>query len=259
MSRASRCASLSLFLVLSIMAAWAAAQAPRAMTIVDLLNLPSLSDPQLSPDGQQILYVKSEPDWKDNRRVTHIWRVNRDGAGTVQLTRGERGESSPRWSPDGRTIALVTRRDADEANQIYLLSNAGGEAQRLTKHETGVRSLTWSRDGALIYFLAAEPKPADLKDREKVKDDVYAFDENVQQDHLWKVTVATGAEERITSGDFSIASYNLSRDGRRIAHQRTPNPLFGYADRGEVWVMNADGTQPTQLTKNSITEGGAKL
>jgi dipeptidyl aminopeptidase/acylaminoacyl peptidase len=229
------------------------------MTILDLLNLPSIGDPRLSPDGSQVLYTQSEPDWKGNRRVTHIWRVNRDGTNSLQLTRGERGESSPRWSPDGRTIALLTRRDADEANQIYLLSNAGGEARRLTKHETGVRNITWSPDGALIYFIAADPKSAELKEREKAKDDVYAFDENYQQDHLWKVRVATGAEERVTSGDFSIAGYSLSSDGARIAHHRTPNPLFGYADRGEVWVMDASGANALQLTKNTVSEGGAKL
>jgi dipeptidyl aminopeptidase/acylaminoacyl peptidase len=258
MTRARR--ALYVVAVLTIATAWpTAAVAQGAMTVLDLLNMPNISDPQLSPDGSQLLYTQSESDWKNNRRVTHIWRVNRDGTGTVQMTRGERGESSPRWSPDGRTIALVTRRDPDEVNQIYLLSNAGGEARRLTKHETGVRSLTWSPDAALIYFLAADPKSTELKDREKVKDDVYSFDENYQQDHLWKVTVATGAEERITSGGFSVAGYALSRDGARIAHHRTPNPLYGYADRGEVWVMDANGSGAVQLTRNSITEGGAKL
>jgi dipeptidyl aminopeptidase/acylaminoacyl peptidase len=257
MFRARRLVWLLSILALIALAAPAGAQEPRAMTILDLLNLPSIGDPQLSPDGQQILYVQSGSDWKNNRRVTHIWRVNRDGTGTLQLTRGERGESSPRWSPDAKTIALLARRDTDEANQIYLLSNAGGEARRLTKHDTGVRSLTWSPDGALIYFIAADPKSAELKERDKVKDDVYAFDENYQQDHLWKVAVATGTESRITSGDFSVAGYTLSRDGTRIAHHRTPNPLFGYADRGEVWVMDASGANALQLTRNTVTESRA--
>jgi dipeptidyl aminopeptidase/acylaminoacyl peptidase len=253
--------SLRVTLILALIAIGipAAAQGQRAMTIVDLLNLPNISDPQLSPSGGQVAYVQSETDWKNNRRVTHIWRVNRDGSGTVQLTRGERGESNPRWSPDGTTLAFVTRRDGDEVNQIYLLSTGGGEARRLTKHDTAVRSIAWSPDGRLIYFVAADPKTAELKDREKAKDDVYAFDENYQQDHLWKVTVATAAEERVTSGDFSISSYNLSRDGTRIAHHRAPNPLFGYSLHGEVWVMDASGANAVQLTKNSVPEGGATL
>ena len=62
--------------------AWpAAARAQRTMTIVDLIDLPYLSSPQLSPDGRQMLYVQSFADWDANKRVTHIWRVNRDGTG----------------------------------------------------------------------------------------------------------------------------------------------------------------------------------
>jgi len=251
---------LILSCLMTVVVAWpAAARAQRTMTIVDLIDLPYLSSPQLSPDGQQMLYVRSFADWDANKRITHIWRVNRDGTGTVQMTNGKDGESGPRWSPDGATIALVAKRDGDEAAQIYLLPNAGGEARRLTTHPTSVRALTWTPDGQGIYFLAPDPKTDEQKAREKVKDDVYAFDENYQQQHLWKASVATGTAERITSGDFSVLSYEISRDGKRIAFQRGPNPLYGYADRGEVWVMDATGTGALQLTKNSVPEGDASL
>jgi acylaminoacyl-peptidase len=70
---------IRVFLVCSLtLAVWAGARdalAQRAMTLVDILNVPRVSDPQLSPDGRQILYVLSTPDWKANKRVTHIWRV----------------------------------------------------------------------------------------------------------------------------------------------------------------------------------------
>ena len=78
---------------------------------------------------------------------------------------------------------------------------------------------------------------AEEKAREKVKDDVFAYDENYQQVHLWRVRVATGEEERITEGDFSVLGYTLSRDGTMIAHHRAPDPLYGDAEKGEVWVM----------------------
>lgn len=236
-----------------------AAAAQRAMTIVDLLNLPGLSDAQLSPDGRQLLYVQSESDWEANRRRTHIWRIDRDGSNAVQMTVGDQGESSPRWSPDGATIAFLTRRQGDEHTQIYLLANAGGEARRLTSHATAVRSITWAPDGRRLYFLAADPKTGDQEAREKAKDDVYAFDENYRQTHLWAVTVPSGPEERITSGDFSVLDYELSRDGARVAHHRAPNPLFGYSDRGEVWVMDASGANAVQITNNTVPEGDASL
>ncbi|MEW5981469.1 MAG: S9 family peptidase [Acidobacteriota bacterium] len=246
-------------LALSMLVAARPVAAQRAMTIVDLLNLANVGDPQVSPDGRQLLYTQSETDWKNNRRVTHVWRVDRDGTGAIQLTRGERGESGARWSPDGRTIAVVARRGDDEASQIYLISNQGGEARRLTSHETAVRNLSWSPDGSAIYFLAADPKPKEQQQKEKAKDDVYAFDEDFQQQHLWKALVTTGAAERVTSGDFTVSSYRLSRDGARIAHHRTPNPLFGDAERGEVWIMDTSGANALQLTRNTVPESGATL
>src|SRR5213593_2775757 len=106
--------------------------APRPMKLIDLLEVPSLGDPRLSPDGRQLLYVLSAADWKAGRRTGHIWRANVDGSGTIQMTSGQRGESSPRWSPDGRTIALVATRDTGTAGaQIYLINNGGGEARPL--------------------------------------------------------------------------------------------------------------------------------
>lgn len=92
----------------------AEAQARRPMTIVDMIDVPSLSDPQLSPDGTQLLYVLSHADWDANRTIAHIWRVNSDGSDPVQLTNGENGESSPRWSPDGDHIAFLARRGESE-------------------------------------------------------------------------------------------------------------------------------------------------
>src|SRR5271163_4674424 len=83
------------------------AQSPRPMTLVDVMNVPQISDPQVSFNGREILYVRSEPDWKANRRIGHIWKVNSDGSAAVQMTSGTDGENTPRWSPDGKTIAFI--------------------------------------------------------------------------------------------------------------------------------------------------------
>ncbi len=237
----------------------AAQDAPRAMTVVDLIDLPSIGDPQLSPDGSQIVFTRSEADWDGNRTMSHVWRVDADGTDELQLTRGESGESSPRWSPDGARIAFLADRSDDQPRQIWLLRNTGGEAEPLTKHATSVGDIQWSPDGTWIYFTAPSRSPAEQAAREKAKDDVFAYDENYQQDHLWRVRVATGEEERLTEGDYSVIGYTLSRDGTMIAHHRAPDPLYEDAEKGEVWVMAADGSGARQLTDNGVTEGGAEL
>ncbi len=244
----------------------AGAQTPRPMGIVDLLNIPRLSDPQLSPDGREVAYTRAESDWKSGRRISHIWRAPVDGGQPVQLTSGAEGESDPRWSPDGKTIAFTAKRGDNELAQIHLLPTDGGEARQLTTHASAVCSasscgagIAWTPDASAIYFKAAEPKTADETAREKARDDVYAYDENYKQTHLWKVAVGSKAETRITDGDFSVTQYDLSNDGRRITYLRAPTPLLGDGDKSEVWTANADGTNAVQVTKNTVQETNAAI
>jgi dipeptidyl aminopeptidase/acylaminoacyl peptidase len=237
----------------------AAAQEKRAMGFVDTIDLPALQDPQLSPDGKQILFVLERPDWKNNRRSGHIYRINADGTNQVQLTFGERGESAPRWSPDGKSIAFTARRDADTNNQIYLLDASGGEARRVTNHPAAPGNLTWSLDGKAIFFTAPDAKSADEKDKDRVQDDVYAFDENnFKQRHLW-TTDLEGKTKKITDGDYSVSGYELSADGKRVAMTRTKGPLLEFTATTEVWVMDAAGGNEKQLTNNHIAERAPAL
>src|SRR5260221_11604903 len=95
-------ASVFVLVLANVFSAAALAQGQRAMTLVDFLNVPRVSDPQLSPDGSQILFVRAEANWNANKPIGHIWRINADGTGQVQMTNGGEGESSPRCSTDAK-------------------------------------------------------------------------------------------------------------------------------------------------------------
>ncbi|MCA1586944.1 MAG: S9 family peptidase [Acidobacteria bacterium] len=235
------------------------AQDKRPMSFVDVLELPTIQDPRLSPDGKQIVFVMEKPDWKANRRVGNLYRVNADGTGQVQLTFGEQSASNPRWSPDGKAVAFLARRGSDEHNQIYLLHTDGGEARRLTNHPTAAEDPTWAPDGASIWFASNDAKTDEEKERDKQQDDVYAFEEtNFEQQHLWTVDLE-GKTKQITSGDFSVTQYELSDDGRRVAMMRAPSPLLEHMRLAEVWTMDAGGGNAVQVTKNQVGESGPML
>ncbi|HET7274650.1 MAG TPA: S9 family peptidase [Longimicrobiaceae bacterium] len=250
---------LTVLLLVPLTATSVAAQAPRPMTIVDLINVPSVSNPELSPDGSQIVYVQSNANWDENRTISHVWRVNADGTDPTKLTVGKEGQGSPHWSPDGSSIAFLADRDESGPTQIFLLPTDGGEALPLTDHVTSVGDIAWSPDGRWIYFTADDDETAAEKARAAVNDNVYAFSEDWEYTHLWRVSVADGTEERITSGDFNVRGFEIARDGSLILHSRTPTPHRDDGPKSELWVMAMDGGNARQLTQNTTGEGGAEL
>src|SRR5262245_62019060 len=120
--------AISLFLVLSIFALGFAPGfgGDKRITIEDSLAIKQVGAPVFSPDGKWIAYTISEWDRKENFRISHIWLVSSGGGRTIKLTNGEKGESSPQWSPDGSQVAFLA--DRDKGNQIWIIPANGGEA-----------------------------------------------------------------------------------------------------------------------------------
>ena len=230
-----------------------------AMSIVDMLNVPELSSPRLSPDGERLVYELAQADWTKNKQVTHLWLQETDGGEPFQLTFGSEGETNPRWSPDGRYVAFISKRGEDEDAQIFLLPTAGGEARPLTSHPSAVSSPTWAPDGSAVYFLAEEAKTDEEKQREELQDDVFKYDENKKHSHLWRQPLDAEEAERVTEGDFTIRSFSLSRDGSQIVVQRAPTPLLNSIFESEIHLLDADGSNWTQLTDNDDPETGAEI
>ena len=114
-----------------------AAAAP-ADDIHDLLTAIRIADPQVSPDGRSVAFVRTTTDAATGKRNADIWIVPADGSSPARLLiGGEQSESTPRWSPDGRQLAFISTRGGNA--QIYLADTDGGNVRQFTKLAAGVQ------------------------------------------------------------------------------------------------------------------------
>src|SRR5262245_29848353 len=127
---------LSVVLALAVMVFGSRADAAkRPMVEQDLYRFVWVADPQISPDGSRVAFVRVAIDSAADEYRTAIWITETSGGAPRALTTGPR-DGQPRWSPDGRTLAFV-RAGGDGPVQIYLLPMMGGEATQLTRLKGG--------------------------------------------------------------------------------------------------------------------------
>src|SRR5690348_14268788 len=146
--------SLGLSFVLMSCATQARAQeaAKHPITFDDLIAMHRVAEAELSPDGRWVVYTVATPDMDANRNATNLWMAPVAGGDAIQLTRTGK-DSSPKWSPDGKTIAFLSVRSGD--SQVYLLPLEGGEAHPLSKLSSGADIVKWSPDGKTILFTSS--------------------------------------------------------------------------------------------------------
>jgi Tol biopolymer transport system component len=216
------------------------------MTSEDVMSLRSLGGFSLSPDGHSIAYAVSAWDRSGDvpARRSHLWLVPADGGTPKQLTFGDKGESSPRWSPDSKTVAFVaTRGGPDEKPQIWLLPTDGGEAHVLTHAKEGVETYSWSPDGSHIAYLSADTPSAADEAKRKHRDDAQVYEQPTTRTHLWVATVPSGDSREVAHGDFTLSMLAIegepqwSPDGTRIAFVASPTGLLRDL-RGTAYVAN---------------------
>lgn len=252
----ARLGSLALIILL-LLVPLLSFQEKRPMNFTDVVSLKRVTGPKLSPDGKQMIFTVSEAHWDKNKYISHIWRINTDGTHLVQMTNGEQGEGGGYWSPDGRFIAFITNRN--EKSQIYLLRNDGGEALQITHNEGGVNAMEWSPGSDKIYYTATNPLTEEEKRREKEKDDAIIFEHDYKHRHLWVVDVDSQQEKQITSGDYTVQSFHLSRDGSHIVYSKVPTPLYDDVLNAEIYLMNVSDKEGVRITDNHIYETSIEL
>lgn len=220
----------------------------RTFTASDLFGLAIAADPQISPDGKTIVYVRRAADIMTDRLQSSLWLVDvASGRQTPFVGQG----SNPRWSPDGTRIAYVGR-DGDNS-QLFVRWLDGDAAARITSFPGDPQALAWSPDGTRISYIAtvaseggklgsAPPKPEGAKwadpltiiDRVNYRADGPGYIKP-GYDHLFIISADGGAARQLSFGKFDDAGpLSWTPDGRSIVFTaiRVPD-----ADRQ---VMNSD-------------------
>ena len=200
------------------------AKAPLKPT--DISRIPTVSDPQLSPDGKWVAYTVSEVDTAKDKRVAHLWMQSWDGKESIELTHGGEAASSPKWSPDGKYLAFLSSRDSKNGSQIWLIDRRGGEGVKLTDIKGDLGDYEWSPDSKKLVIVIGDPankgkeepktpKPIVL-DRFHFKQDVEGYLQHLHQ-HLYLLDVATKKLDTLTKGDKDEESPVWSPDSKTIA------------------------------------------
>jgi dipeptidyl aminopeptidase/acylaminoacyl peptidase len=270
-------------LVASLVCALPALAQKRTITETDLLKFVWIADPQISPDGSRIAFVRVDVNEKGDTYDTAIWIAATDGKEQPRRLTGGTRDNTPRWSPDGRRLAFVRAAEKDgkvQPPQIYVMSMLGGEARAITEIPRGAGNPAWAPDGKTIAF-SSTAKPDDMKpkpegDKDKPKDaappresDVrvitravyrangvpdWGFVDPERPSHIWTIDVpetassAPAKPQQVTSGEFGAGSHSWSADGSQIyfiADRRSESYYLPFDS--DLYAVSARGGEPQRI------------
>jgi dipeptidyl aminopeptidase/acylaminoacyl peptidase len=271
----------SLVIVL-VFAAVVSAQ-KRSITEKDLFDFTWIGDPQVSPDGSTVVFVRVTVNEKRDGYNTSIWSVSATGSDDPhRLTSGSR-DSSPRWSPDGKYLAFVRVTEKDgrpDKPQLFMLAMSGGDSFQFTSLPQGAGQPEWSPDGRSIAFTS-DTNPDDLAKAEGAKKPgsdehetdvrvinraVYRFNgagylDTKHPGHIWVIAAPKTAGDKVTPKQITNGRYdedNLvwATDGSRIyfTSTRVDEPYYELPTT-DIYTIAPTGGEPAKLTTFDMDAG----
>ena len=216
---------------------------------IDVFDLEWVSDPQVSPDGNSVVYVRRSNDIMSDRTRSRLWRIDADGQNHRPLLSSTENAASPRWSPDGKQLAFVS--SSTGSSQIHLRWMDNGDVAVVTHLQSSPSSLSWSPDGKWLAFTMSvkaptetivkpRPKPKGAKWADKpitVSTTRYQYDGRgivaPAYRHIFIVPSEGGSARQLTSGNFN--------HGGSLAWSPDSAQIFFSAYRQDDWELVSDG------------------
>ncbi|HSE38536.1 MAG TPA: S9 family peptidase [Blastocatellia bacterium] len=242
------------------------------------MNMESVSNPSISPDGRLIVFTRSWVDKVKDERASNLWIVDVDGARIRELTTGSWRDSQPVWSPDGKRIAFLS--DRDGTNQLHVLWVDTREVAQLTHLEQAPSGINWSPDGKLIAFTAFEPDNDPIlavKLPERPRNAQWARPAVIVNRLAWAAdgrgplpmgftqvytidSVLGGTPRQITSGKFNHNNPEWSADGRTLYISAIRKPEAEYL-RGdsEIYAIDLKTLDVKPLTDRKGPDGNPSV
>jgi len=182
------------------------------------------TDPQWSPDGAKLAFVSNRTgkEYEDNRN-TDVWVIAATGGEPLKISDHPEGDSSPRWSPDGLTIAFIGRTREEQHPKIWLAAATGGGASRLAANDLDLipSDLDWAETGRALYFQSG------------VKGET----------HLFRVDVASRQVSQITKGARAVHSVDLNDKTQKVVYAAND---FKHLD--DLYIADLSGQNEQRLT-----------
>jgi dipeptidyl aminopeptidase/acylaminoacyl peptidase len=268
----------SLFLGVALSAAGVAVVsgvAGRSMTIDDLITTVRVTEPDLSPDGKWVAYVRTTTNGQTGKRNPDIWFVPADGSAAPKLAvGGESAETTPVFSPDGKSIAFISVHE--DGPQIRLMPSDGGTLRQLTTLKMGVQPpMVFSPDGTRIAFVSdvypecadeacnarraeeAEKNPVKVHHVKRLLFRHWSDWRETLRHHVFVVDVASGRTTDVTPGDFDSPPFfnedngiSFSPDSTQIAFvsNREGGDAEAWTTNHDVWIVPVAGGAARKLT-----------
>ena len=272
MNRPLTIAALALALALAITSTNAHAAKP--LELIDAFALEFASNPQVSPDGKQVIYTRNSMDIMTDRVRGRLWSIDTDGSNHRPLLDDSIDASGATWSPDGKRLAYSQR--GESGNELIVRCLASGQSARIAQLDHSPGSITWSPDGRQLAFtmfvpapakpfatVPSAPKGASWAKPARVFDQVrYRADGKGYLDpgftHIFIVAAEGGRPRQLTSGNYNHSGrLSFTPDSGRIIFSATRRPDWQLQTRRSNLhsVAVADGTITTLTDREGPDHG----